>query len=369
MIYFDNAATSFPKSQKALDAITYAATHFTSPSRGSYPPSLESSKIIFKTRQKVCNFVHCKDGICVFTPGTTVGLNMIIQGLFKSGDHLITTIIEHNSILRPLYSLQEKGVLVDYAKCNNQGIVPIENIKNLKKNNTKAILISLVSNVLGSLQEIKTISNYAHRHNLLVIVDAAQAIGNMEVSMDEMGIDILVFGGHKGLATPIGIGAIVMNRPYEIEPLFSGGSGFHSFEKQQPSALPERLEAGSQPIELIYALSVTIDQQNNDKYYYIKSLCSYFINQVEKINGISILGANHIGIVTIDCNGFSSEEISNYLYTKKGICVRSGIHCAPLVHQFFKSETRGLVRFSFNAYNSKEQINEAIAILKELMIK
>lgn len=369
MIYFDHASTSFPKNKEVLNALLYASENFTSSARGSYPQSLTSSKIIFKVRQKVCDFVGCPDGICVFTSGSTAGLNMIIQGFFNPGDHIISTVLEHNSVLRPLYQIQKNGIDIDFANCDDDGIITIDNIDVLRKKNTKAIIITMVSNVLGTLQQIKKIADYAHQHNIIMIVDGAQAIGNIDVSMNQLGIDILVFSGHKGLATPIGIGAIVMNHTYSIRPLLLGGSGFHSFDKTQPEQLPEHLEAGSQPAELIYALAKAIEFQSPKKYQYIASMCNYFIEKITPIKGINILGKDQVGIVTINCQGYTSQEVSDYLYNQKEICIRAGIHCAPLVHQRFKTENKGLVRFSFSIQNNKKEIDEAINTLYQLMEK
>ena len=367
MIYFDHAATSFPKNPIALNAILYAGEHFSSSARGSYPISLETSRMLFKARQKVCRFVGCEEGICVFTSGTTSGLNMVIQGLFHSGDHVLTTVLEHNSVLRPLYKMQEKGVEISIIDCDDEGYVSTQMIAAGIQENTKALIITMVSNVLGTLQEIKGISKVVHQHGMILIVDGAQALGNVPISMKELGIDILAFSGHKGLGTPIGIGAIVMNKTYSIDPLILGGSGFHSFDTTQPLGLPEQLEAGSQPTELIYALSQTIDHFSYDRYARIKTLTDYFIKQVQTIPNIRIVGRDSIGIVSIDCEGFDSEEVANKLYEDKEICVRAGFHCAPLVHRRFNTETKGLVRFSFSIKNTFEEIDEAILGLRQLM--
>ncbi|OUQ03286.1 hypothetical protein B5E98_02645 [Thomasclavelia spiroformis] len=230
--------------------------------------------------------------------------------------------------------------------------------------------MTMASNVLGTFQPIKEIAKIAHQHNVLIIIDASQAVGHCNINMEELEIDILCFSGHKGLATPRGIGAIVMNKKYEITPLISGGSGFLSFEKNQPESLPEHLEAGSLPIELIASLQAAIKENKEKNFIKEQQLTTYFIEEVNKINNVNVLypnNKNRCPLVSLHLNNISSDEIMDRLFQEYKICSRGGIHCAPLLHQQLHTENCGLLRFSFSNNNTLDEVKIAIEALKQIM--
>ena len=370
MIYFDHAATSLPKSKIALEAFFNAANNYANASRGSYEPSLNASRLIYQTREDIKQYFHLQNGEVVFTNGATMSLNIIIKGMFDRNDHVITTTLEHNSVLRPLYEIEKKGVQIDFIPFDNNGVIDINECISKIKSNTKAIIMTMASNVLGTFQPIKEIAKIAHQHNVLIIIDASQAVGHCDINMEELGIDILCFSGHKGLATPRGIGAIVMNKKYEITPLISGGSGFLSFEKKQPESLPEHLEAGSLPIELIASLQAAIKENKEKNFIKEQQLTTYFIEEVNKINNVNVLypnNKNRCPLVSLHLNNISSDEIMDRLFQEYKICSRGGIHCAPLLHQQLHTENCGLLRFSFSNNNTLDEVKIAIKALKQIM--
>ncbi|WP_115716677.1 aminotransferase class V-fold PLP-dependent enzyme [Amedibacterium intestinale] len=370
MIYFDHAATSFPKSKAALDAFVYAANTYANAGRGSYEASLQASRMLYQTREDIKKYVHTENGEVVFTSGTTMAFNIIIKGMFHKGDHILTTALEHNSILRPLYEMEKQGVEVDILSFKKDGTINIEEFISKRKANTKAMIMTLVSNVFGVIQPVKQIAEIAHAYGMLVIVDAAQAVGHMDINMNEMGIDILCFSGHKGLRTPRGIGAIVMKQAYAIDPLLSGGSGFSSFEKMQPKNLPEHLEAGTLPIELIASLQAALKEESKENKKQEQRICTYFIEKVKQISNVEILceeNTNRCALVSLRLHGIASEEAMDLLSQNYDICVRGGIHCAPLLHKQLHTETCGLLRFSFSKDNTIEEVDIALKALQEIM--
>lgn len=370
MIYFDHAATSFPKSKATLDAFVYAANTYANAGRGSYEASLQASRMLYQTREDIKKYVHAGNGEVVFTSGTTMAFNIIIKGMFHKGDHILTTALEHNSILRPLYEMEKQGVEVDILSFKKDGTIDIEEFISKRKPNTKAMIMTLVSNVFGVIQPVKQIAEIAHAYGMLVIVDAAQAVGHMDINMKEMGIDILCFSGHKGLRTPRGIGAIVMKQAYAIDPLLSGGSGFSSFEKMQPKNLPEHLEAGTLPIELIASLQAALKEESKENKKQEQRVCTYFIEKVKQISNVEILceeNTNRCALVSLRLHGIASEEAMDLLSQNYDICVRGGIHCAPLLHKQLHTETCGLLRFSFSKDNTKEEVDIAVKALQEIM--
>lgn len=372
MIYFDHASTVLPKDECILASFCKASSAYASAARGSYKASLQASKLLYQTREDIKRFVDCKDGITVFTYGATHGLNMILQGLLDKGDHVVFTALEHQSVLRPLYLLEEKGVQIDCVPFNEQGCIHVEDVKRVWKPNTKMMICTYASNVLGTIQPIQELSSFVHAQGGLMMVDAAQGIGYHPIHMDAFGIDILVFSGHKGLQTPRGIGAVVLSKPLDIRPLMLGGSGFSTYEKTQPVMLPERLEAGTQPIELIASLQTAIQLQESKQGQYAYELTTYFINEVSKLDEIEIACANNlhrVPIVSLQVQGYSSEEVEDILFQTYGICVRGGMHCAPLVHMQLQTQSTGMVRFSFHDTNTKEEVDVAIKALQELVGK
>lgn len=370
MIYFDHASTAFPKNKEVLQAFYEASQTYANAGRGGYDASIQASRLLYQTREEVKQFVDCPNGITVFTYGATHGLNIILQGLLTKSDHVICSTLEHQSVLRPLYQLQQKGLQLSMIPFDETGCIQIEKVKENWQLNTKAVICTLASNVLGTIQPIQKLAALVHKHGGILIVDAAQAIGHMPISMRELGIDILIFGGHKGLCTPRGIGAIVMTKTFDIVPLYVGGTGFATFDQQPPSFLPERLESGTMPIELIASLKKAIHIQKHQYWEYEKELTNYFLQKIGKLQGVFVVCKQYlyrVPIVSITIDGYTSEEVADMLYHSYEICVRGGMHCAPLLHEQLQTKTTGLIRFSFHYTNTKQEIDTAIHAIRQLV--
>lgn len=381
MIYFDNAATTLKKPQSVIDAVTFALTSYGNSGRGAYKSALDSGRMIYETRVKLAKFFGSNDpSKVIFTYNATESLNTVLFGLLHSGDHVISTVTEHNSVLRPLYKLSnEREVSCDFVGINDRGVLKYEEFKRYIKENTKAIVVNHVSNVTGEVANLHYISKVAKENNIYLIVDASQSAGNIKIDMEETGIDILCFTGHKSLFGPGGTGGIVINEDIDLDTFKVGGSGIQSFNKEQPKEYPTRLEAGTLNIHGIAGLSAGIDFINESGIENIHEkemqLLKQFYMGIKDIENIRIylnseaVADNdffHGGILSLNMGKLSSGEISDILATEYNIATRPGAHCAPLMHNALGTADTGVVRFSFSYFNTPEEIETAIFALKEL---
>lgn len=375
MIYFDNAATTRVKPQRVIDAVVQAMTTMGNSGRGVHEASLDASRLIFDARNRLANFFGAESAKQIaFTPNSTESLNIAIKGVLNPGDHVISTELEHNSVLRPLYELQKKGVEVTFIKSNKQGIISYDDFEKNIKSNTKAIVCTHGSNLTGNLVDIKRIGEITASHQILFIVDASQTAGVFPINVQEMKIDILCFTGHKGLLGPQGTGGIYVRDGVEIRPLKTGGSGVQTYSKTHPSEMPIALEAGTLNghgiaglrAALTYLEEVGIDTIRQRE----QDLMWRFYEGVKEIHNIKIYGdfstKNRCPIVTLNLGDYDSSEVSDELFITYGICTRPGAHCAPLMHYALGTEKQGAVRFSFSHNNTEEEVDAAIAALKEL---
>lgn len=376
MIYFDHSATSYPKPECVKQAVYESFALYGNAGRGAYPLSLQASRLVYKTRECCKSFFQAgSDAQVVFTGGATESLNIIIQGMLGREDHVITTVLEHNAVLRPLYDLQEKGVTISFLACDEQGVLEYEQMEELIQPHTKMMLCTYASNVTGTITNIKAISALCHQHHIILVVDAAQSAGHIPFSMEEDDIDILCFSGHKGLLSPTGIGGIIMRKDYVIRPLIHGGTGFDSFAKHQPLKLPEHLEAGTLAIHAIAGLYAGMNYISEigiaNIHHHETALASLFYEQIRQLPDLHVIGdyltSAHCAIISFYIDGLTSDEIADRLGYDYGIAVRGGVHCAPLVHLQFHTEQIGLVRFSFGYENTVEEVYHAVQAIKEMI--
>ena len=385
MIYIDNAATTIHKPQSVYDAVIYAMKNYGNSGRGYGKTSLEASRCIFEARKCLTEFFGGDDesGL-IFTSNATEALNTVIHGLFNEGDRVITTNLEHNSVLRPLYYAAERGVKTDIVSCRDNGIFDaVSNpngvrIEDMITKDTKAIICTHASNLTGNVVDIKRIGEIAKKHNLLFIVDASQTAGVLPINVKDMKIDILCFTGHKSLMGPQGTGGFYIRKGIDIRPLKSGGTGIKSFLRQQPEELPERLEAGTLNSHGIAGLLVAVKEINavgiDEIYNKENRLMQMFYSEVSQVKGIKVYGDFRQGkvrcpIVSLNIGTADSSEISMLLDDEFGIVTRAGIHCAPLMHEYFGTKAQGMVRFSFSYYNTEEEVTMAIDAVKEIAKK
>ena len=377
MYYFDQAATSLRKPQAVADAVYQALSSETlgNPSRSGHEASIQASRIIYETRESISTLFKATNYHVVLTKNVTEALNIALKGLFREGDHLITTVMEHNSVLRPLYELQDQGVSLDFVDCEpDTGQLLYHQFETLLRKETKAIVVTHASNVTGSVTDLKWLSEFCHKHQLKLIVDGAQAAGIIDVDLDELGIDVYCFTGHKSLYGPGGTGGMCIKKGMEVRPLLSGGSGFATFSKAHPTCLPEALEAGTLNVHGIAGLGAGVryifEKGISHLFTEASTFARYFYERINQLENVRIYGNPKIlntGIVALNIGDYDSTEISSFLADHYGILVRSGVHCAPLVHRHFGTETQGMVRFSFSAFNTMDEVKHAVHAARQLV--
>ena len=374
MIYLDNAATTMKKPQCVIDAVVAAMSHMGNAGRGATSAALDASRVIYDTREKLSDLFNLQNPSRVaFTCNSTESLNTAIKGILSSGDHAITTALEHNSVLRPLYDLQAKGMELSIVDCDENGNIDYNDFEKLIKENTKAIVCTHASNLVGNVLDVKKIGSIAKKHNLIFIVDASQSAGVFPIDMQDMNIDILCFTGHKGLLGPQGTGGICVREGIDVRPLKVGGSGVNTFSKEQPVEMPTHLEAGTLNGHAIAGLNAALDYLKEEGIDNIQKreeeLMFRFYNGIKDIRDIKIFGNfenKRAAIVTFNVGDIDSAAFSDELSFAYDISTRAGAHCAPLMHKAMNTVEQGAVRFSFSHYNTEEEIDTAIKAVKEI---
>ena len=375
MIYFDNAATTMRKPDCVVQAVTEAMCSLGNSGRGVHSGALSASRIIYDTRVALAQLLgaECPERIA-FTANSTESLNMAIKGVLTPGDHVITTALEHNSVLRPLYDLEDRGVEVTILPADTMGNICYEDFEKEIRPNTKTIVTTHGSNLTGNLLDIGAIGSIAKKHDLLYIVDASQTAGVFPIDVQKMGIDILCFTGHKALLGPQGTGGIYVREGVEVRPLLSGGSGVQTYLRSHPPQMPTALEAGTLNGHGIAGLGAAVRYIQGTGLDNIRAkeqnLMREFYTRVREIPGITVYGDftdfNRCAIVSLNIRDYDSGEVSDALSTQYGIATRPGAHCAPLMHKALGTVAQGAVRFSFSHYNTMEEINIAVSALQEL---
>lgn len=378
LIYLDNAATTLHKPPQVAEAVKEAILTAGNAARGAHGASMQASRTVFETRQKLARLLGCPQADhVVFTANSTMALNIAIQGILSPEDHAISTDLEHNSVLRPLYALQEQGMGLDFVRADRQGNIRYEDFAPLFRPNTKAVACTHASNLTGNMLDIARIAEIAHEHGALLIVDASQTAGTVPIDMTALGVDVLCFTGHKGLMGPQGTGGLCIRPGVDIRPLLRGGSGIHSFDRHQPEAYPTRLEAGTLNSHGIAGLDAAADYLLEVGVEAIRqkeqALMRQFYEGVRHIDGVTIYGdfspSQRAAIVALNIRDYDSAEIADVLSADYGIATRPGAHCAPRMHEALGTVQQGAVRFSFSVFNTEEEIDAAIAAVTELAQK
>ncbi|MCA9765161.1 MAG: aminotransferase class V-fold PLP-dependent enzyme [Carnobacterium sp.] len=387
MDYFDNGATTLIKPPQVADAVYQAIQSQTigNPARGSHAPALQALRQAEQTRIKIAQLFHAQDASQIsFTSNATMAFNLLLKSVLNPTDAVITTKNEHNSVLRPLYQLEKEGLQLDFLELDERGQVRLDQLEQLTKKNTKAIVINHMSNVTGQITDLKKVGAYCREKHILLIVDAAQSAGVVPIDVVEMQIDGLCFTGHKSLYGPQGTGGIVLNQPnFNLKTVFSGGSGSHSYDKEMPQQMPGLFEPGTLNVHGLAGLEAGLDyvaeRSVESIQKQLQELTLFFLEEVSIIPEITIYGCNlkslkenpeqHGAVISLNLAGWSSGDLADVLYEEYDICVRSGAHCAPLVHEHYHTIESGMVRFSFSSFNTKAEINRAIEALTELALE
>lgn len=376
MIYLDNAATTFPKPKSVTKSIVDCMTKYcANPGRSSHTMAIEGAKLIFETRELVAKLFNFDDPLrVIFTFNATDSLNLAIKGVLQPGDHVITTSMEHNSVLRPIHQLKSIGVESTIIDCDEEGLINISDIENAIKYNTKLIVTTHVSNLTGSILPIKEIGNICRRNNIFYLIDAAQSAGVLEIDMEDFNIDMLAAPGHKGLLGPQGTGILVIGKNVDIRQLKEGGTGSESSKLTQPSFYPDKLESGTPNLPGIAGLNAGIKYILNKGlksiYSHEKKVLDLFIDEISKNDKIEIYGPkdknNRCSVLPLNIRGIDSSEVAFMLDNKYHIAVRPGLHCAPLAHKTIGTQSIGAVRFSVGPFTKKEEIIYAVNSLNEI---
>jgi len=376
MIYFDNAATTFPKPDSVYESIMEAMKEYgANPGRSGHKMALKANRGIFETRNLLSKLFNIDNPMnIVFTSNCTESLNLGIKGVLKEGDHVITTSMEHNSVLRPIKYLEEKGIENTIVMANKKGEIDPQDIKRAIKENTRLIVTTHISNLTGTIIPVEEIGKIAKDRGVLYMLDAAQSAGVYDIDVESMNISLLAFPGHKGLLGPLGTGGLYIKEGLEIQAIYQGGTGSASESLVQPDIFPDKYESGTLNAPGIVGLGAGIayilDKGIENIRKHEEELTQHFIDGIRDIDGIKIYGVKNskkqAAVVSLNIKNIDSSEIAYVLDEEYNIAVRSGLHCAPLAHKTIETLDQGVVRFSFGIFNTCNEIKKAISALKEI---
>lgn len=380
MIYLDNGSTSYPKPHEVYDFMDRFYRNFgVNPGRSGYDLCLEAGKIVEKTRKLLTQYFKGKNPkrLC-FSYNSTDALNLAIFGMLKKGDHAITTTLEHNSVLRPLYHLQkDNGVEVDYLGFDKNGFVDPDDFPRKFKKNTKLVVINHASNVLGTIQPIQEIGRYCREAGIPLVIDSSQSAGKIPVDIQELNVDVVAFTGHKSFLGPTGIGGLYVRDGIDIRHTRAGGTGIRSAQRTHLDEYPYRLEYGTLNtvgVAGLYAgLKWGLEKGFDELHRHEMKLTTMLRDGLKDIKGVTLYCQddlkNHISIVLFNIKGFKALETGAKLDAEFNIACRAGLHCAPLVHKQIKTEDiQGAVRFAVGPFNTKEHIEKAVDAVKKMAV-
>lgn len=380
MIYFNNAATTYPKPEEVYKEVdSFFRNEGVNPGRSQGVKTMNINRRIFNTREKIAQFFGIKDSSrFIFTSGATESLNLASKGFLKKGDHVVSTKLEHNSVIRPLNKLQKEGrITVTFIDFNKEGFVELNSIKQAVEDNTSLIILSHASNVLGTINNIAEISNFAKENNIKVLIDAAQTAGVLDINLNKLDVDMMSVPGHKSLFGPPGIGGLYIAENLKLDTLMEGGTGSNSLNTYQPEIMPDKFESGTLNTLGIIGLGAGIDFINKigqaEIYQHEMKLLDKFIKALRDIKDILIYGTTNldkkVGVVSINLMNLSANRFAHLLQNEYNISVRGGLHCAPLLHKAMQTDQKGMVRFSFSYFNTLQEINEALNVIETIAKK
>jgi len=375
MIYLDNAATTFPKPSVVYEEVLNCMRNYAgNPGRGSHEMSLKAALKIMETREEICQLFNIPSPFnLIFTCNATESLNIGIKGVLKKGDHVISTVIEHNSVLRPLHSLSESEVEVTLVSVDKSGYVNINDIKEEIKKNTKMIIINHASNVLGSIQSITNIGKISKIEGIIFMVDASQSAGVIPIDVERAHIDLLAFSGHKGLLGPQGTGGLFIRDGIKLKNFNEGGTGSNSHFMVQPDFMPDQFESGTlntpgiaglcEGIKFIRRVGIDTIQKCEEE------LLTYLLEELKKLSYIKIYGNDSINqrsaVLSFNVEGIDASIIGEQL-NEQGIAIRTGYHCAPLIHDVIGTQYSGTVRVSPGYFNTFDDIEKLLVSIMRI---
>lgn len=375
MIYLDNAATTRTKPPAVARAVLEALSSYGNCGRGGHEGALSAARTIYETREKLAALLGCPraDHVC-FTQNSTQALNIAIHGLLGPGDHILSTDLEHNSVLRPLYRLREAGAAVDFVPADSRGRLDYGVFARLLRPETKAVVCTHASNLTGDAVDIEWVGCFAREHGLLFILDASQTAGVLPIDMAAMGVSVVCFTGHKSLYGPQGTGGLCLREGLEVRPFAVGGTGVQSYSETQPADYPTRLEAGTLNGHGLAGLNAALDFLSETGpeavHAHEDALARRFYEAVRVLPGVTVYGdftaPVRAPIVTLNIGGLDSAEVSDELAERFDIATRPGAHCAPRLHRALGTEQQGAVRFSWSYFNTEAETVAAAEAVRVL---
>jgi cysteine desulfurase family protein len=377
MIYFDNAATSWPKPPEVISAMTnFMERAGANPGRSGHRLSLEAGRIVFNAREKVAELFGIRDSSrVIFTVNGTYGINLGIKGLLRERDHVVVTSMEHNSVMRPLRHLEEmRKIKLTVVQCRRDGQLYLDDLRKALEEKAALVIVTHASNVTGGIMPVKEIGRLVREHDAVFMVDACQSAGALPSDVEEMGIDLLAFTGHKGMLGPQGAGGLYIREGIELEPLVQGGTGSNSEQEVQPDFLPDRYESGTLNTVAIaglgagveYLLKVGIKKVREQENTLIRKL----IRGTKQIEGIEVYGPedteNRIAICSFRLQGKDPAQVGYLLDREFEIMCRVGLQCAPAAHRTIGTYPGGTIRFSLGYFNAEEEVHRALSAVEKI---
>ena len=373
--YLDNAATSFPKPEGVSSRMKeYMDTVGATINRSVYGAAQDAGLVTLLLRESLKKFFHFPDPVThvILTPGATAGLNMVIKGYLRPGDHCIVSSMEHNAVMRPL--LQLEGVEYDRIQANREGLINAADVESLIRPNTRLLIMAHGSNVCGAVQDAAAVGEICRKHGIAFALDVAQTAGHIDIDFEKWGLSALVAPGHKGLLGPSGIGVMLLRDDFakQLNPLIAGGTGSASDSEYLPDYLPDRFESGTPNLPGIYGLAASMEflqKEGLEKLHeHEMVLCKRFLDGVAQIPGAVVCGPhgleNRVGVISLDFPGQDNAEVAYRLEMDHGILTRCGLHCAPSAHKSLDTFPRGTVRFSLGFASTEEDVDTALAAIK-----
>lgn len=377
MIYLDNAATSWPKPEAVYRAIDEYMRHIgANPGRSGHQLSIQAGRIVYETRESLATLFGIGDPTSVIlTSNATEALNLVISGLLKQGDQVITSSMEHNSMMRPLRAAERKGVEVTVVGCTPEGILHPADIERAIGSNTRLVALNHASNVVGTLLPIAEVGQIARKRNVLFLVDVAQTAGCQPIDVETLNIDLMAFSGHKGLFGPQGTGGLYIRKGIEssIEPLKHGGTGSRSEYEYQPDFLPDKYESGTPNTVGIGGLGAGVSfvlehgvgiRRKEEK------LTKALLDGLRSVAGVTIYGhgdpSGRAAVISFNISGLTPSEVAIHLEEEHGILCRPGLHCAPTTHKTLGTFPQGTVRLSPGYFTSDEDIEKTVEAVSRI---
>lgn len=376
-VYLDNAATSDPKPRSVIDAVVRAMTQINAnPGRSGHPRALAAARCVYAARQALSDFIGAEaDSAVCFAMNCTDALNAAIKGVVRRGNHVISTMLEHNSVLRVLSKLSaEQQIALSLIWPEPDGMIDPEKIRRAIRSNTRLICMTHASNVTGAIQPAAAVGQIARGHGITYLIDGAQALGAIPVNVQRLMCDLYAFPGHKSLLGPQGTGGLCIRPGVELRPLLRGGTGIHSYDRDQPQEYPARLEAGTLNSHGIAGLNAALDFILERGVQAIgareRMLMRRFYDGVRAVPGVTVYGdfapQERAAIVALNIRDYDSAEVADALFADYGIAVRAGAHCAPRMHQALGTTAQGAVRFSFSYFNTEAETDAAVRAVRAL---